>query len=366
MGLVVRVVLACAAVLAMGSLGSPAPARATPSAAVTTAPEAPPTISRSTVGRAAAARRCTAGLVALTFDDGPASGLTAKLVGILKHRDVPATFFMLGSRVQKAPKAARLVDRAGFTIGNHTWSHPQLTHLSNRTIRSELRRTARELRRHGIRPSTLMRPPYGDVDRRVRHVVHSLRLVPVLWNVDSNDWRGGSPRQIASSILRQLRPHHSNIVLQHDGVRNSPASVAAVPIVIRAARRRGYCFARLGPHGHMQVPVPTLHGTVAPGSESGPTPARVLLELSQPTSRKVSVRVRGTSGTATAGADFVAPLLRVSFPVGSTRAWVDVPVIDDADYEPTEDFHIVFDSPFGVAIARADQVGTIASDDPAP
>jgi hypothetical protein len=139
-----------------------------------------------------------------------------------------------------------------------------------------------------------------------------------------------------------------------------------VSIVIRVARRRGYCFAGLGARGHVRVPVPTVHGTVTPGSESGPTPARVLLELSQPTSRRVSVRVRGTSGTATAGADFVAPLLRVSFPVGSTRAWVDVPVVDDAAYEPTEDFHIVFDSPFGVVIARTDQVGTIASDDPAP
>jgi peptidoglycan/xylan/chitin deacetylase (PgdA/CDA1 family) len=368
MGVVLRVVLACVAVLAMGS---PVAARATPSAPVTAAREVPATkASRSTTDRtgatAAAARRCSAGLVALTFDDGPARRLTAKLVAILREHDVPATFFMVGSRVRTAPAAARLVARSGFTIGNHTWSHAHLTRVTNRAIRSEIRRTARELRRNGIRTGTLMRPPYGDVDRRVRRVVRSLDLVPVLWNVDSNDWRGGSARQIAASILRQLRPHRSNIVLQHDGVRNSPASVAAVPIVIRAARRRGYCFAGLGPRGHVQVPVPTVNGTVTAGSESGPTPARVLVQLSRPTSRQVSLRVRGTSGTATAGEDFVAPVLRVAFPVGSTRAWVDVPVIDDATYEPIEDFHVVFDSPFGVVIARADHVGTITSDDAGP
>jgi hypothetical protein len=273
---------------------------------------------------------------------------------------------MLGSHVRQYPQVARLVDRAGFTIGNHTWSHPQLTHLSDGAIRGEIRRTARELHRNGIRSTTLMRPPYGDVNDRVVRVVRGMGLVSVLWDVDSNDWRGGSSRQIAASVLRQLHPHHSNIVLQHDGVGNSPASVAAVPIIVRAARRRGYCFARLGPHGHMQVPVPTVQGTVTPGSESGPTPARVLVKLSQPTSRKVSLRVRGTSGTATAGVDFVAPLLRVSFPVGTTRAWVEVSVIDDATYEPTEDFHVLFDSPFGVVIARPDRVGTISSDDPAP
>jgi peptidoglycan/xylan/chitin deacetylase (PgdA/CDA1 family) len=367
MGLAMRVVLACAAVLAMGS---PVAARATTPTTAAPVRLAAATTSRPAVAQAptvaSAARRCSAGLVALTFDDGPARGLTAKLVGILRDHDVPATFFMVGSRVRTAPKAARLVARAGFTIGNHTWSHAHLTRLPDGAVRRELRSTARELRRNGIPRSTLMRPPYGDVNSRIRRDVARLDLVPVLWNVDSGDWRGGSSRQIAASVLRQLRPHRSNIVLQHDGVRNSPASVAAVPRVIRAAQRRGYCFARLGPHGHMEVPVPTVQGTVAAGSESGPVPARVLVQLSRPTSREVSLRVRGTSGTATAGEDFVAPLLRVSFPVGTTRAWVDVPVIDDAAYEPTEDFHVVFDSPFGVVITRADQIGTITSDDAGP
>ena len=340
MGLAVRTLAVGAALMTMGA---PVAAHASPTAT--------------------AVKRCSSGLVALTFDDGPARGLTAELVRILKERQVPATFFMVGSRVRTAPRAARLVSRAGFTIANHTWSHPRLTRLSDGAIRSEMRSTARELRRHGIRPSTLMRPPYGLIDSRVRGVVRDLGLVPVMWDVDSRDWRGGSAQQIAASILRQLRPHKRNIVLQHDGVRNSPASVAAVPMVIRAAKRRGYCFARLGPNGRMLPPVPSVRSAVHPGSEAGPTPARVLLSLSGPTSRPVSLRVRGLSGTAIAGEDFVAPLLRVSFPVGTTRAWVNVPVLDDAAYEPIESFRVVFDSPFGVVLTRREQVGTIRSDD---
>lgn len=360
MGLVVRMAAVCAALIALGAPVAAAPTAPTPVRTVAARPVAAPATSR-----AAAVKPCSAGLVALTFDDGPARGLTAKLVRILLDRHVPATFFMVGSRVHTAPRAARLVAGSGFAIGNHTWSHPHLTRLSDRAIRSEIRRTARELRGLGIRPSTLMRPPYGDVNARVRADIRGLGLVPVLWTVDSNDWRGGSSRQIAASILRQLRAHRTNIVLQHDGIRNSPASVAAVPLVVRAARRRGYCFARLGPHGGVLPPVPTVHGTVYAGAESGPSPARVLVSLSTPTSRPVSLRVRGASGTATAGEDFLAPVLRVSFPVGTTRAWVNVPVIDDAAYEPTEDFHVLFDSPFGVVIARADHVGQITSDDPA-
>lgn len=357
-----RVTLASAALVTAAALGTPVAAHV-PTASAAPMQRQAATTSARPAPTLTSVRPCTKGLVALTFDDGPARGLTARLVKILTDRHVPATFFMVGSRVRTAPGAARLVARSGFTIANHTWSHPHLTRLSDVSVRSEVRRTARELRRAGVHPSTLMRPPYGDVSDRVRRDIRDLGLVPVLWTVDSNDWRGGTTRQIADSILRQLRPHRTNIVLQHDGVTNSPASVAAVPRVVRLARQRGYCFAALGPHARPQPPVPSLDGSVVAGSEAGPTSARVLLRLSGPTSRPVSVRFRAVSGTATAGADFVAPVLRVSFPIGTTRAWVDVPVIDDTEVEPTEDFRVLFDSPFGVVITRAQPVGTITSDD---
>ena len=216
--------------------------------------------------RPAEAPACRAGLVALTFDDGPARGLTVRLVQTLERLHVPATFFMVGSRVSTAPHAAQVVARAGFAVGNHTWSHAFLTRLSDPAVRSEIRRTASILHRLGVPETTLMRPPYGDIDPRVRADVEALGLVPVLWDVDSHDWRGGSPSQIASSILAQLRPHQSNIVLQHDGVRNSPASVAAVPQVVHSARQRGYCFTHLGREGRMAPLAAPGTAGVDPGS----------------------------------------------------------------------------------------------------
>ncbi len=114
-------------------------------------------------------------------------------------------------------------------------------------------------------------------------------MVPVLWTIDTRDWAGGTPTSIASSVLRRLRPHRTNIVLQHDGVRRSPASVAAVPRIVSGARARGYCFARLGADGLPAAPVPTLRASVTGAREARRVPARVTLTLSEPTSRRVSV-----------------------------------------------------------------------------
>jgi peptidoglycan/xylan/chitin deacetylase (PgdA/CDA1 family) len=192
---------------------------------------------------------CPSGLVALTFDDGPRPGTTGRLVRELRALHAPATFFMVGSRVQEYPRLARLVARSGFEVANHTWDHARLTLIADPGVRRELRRTSRALRAAGVHPTDLGRPPYGAVSPRVRTDFRDLGLRPVLWTIDSRDWAGGSSAQIAARILAAVRPHATNIVLQHDGVDNSPNSVRAVPTVVHALRHRGYCLAGLSPRG---------------------------------------------------------------------------------------------------------------------
>ena len=209
------------------------------------APPPPPT---------AASARCPTGRVVLTFDDGPSAANTPTLVSTLQRLHVPAGFFMVGSQVAAAPAAARAVHRAGLLIGNQTYDHERLTTLSDARIRATLRSTQRLMRATALHPSDLMRPPYGAIDDRVRRVVHGLGLVPVLWDVDPHDWAGGTARAIARRVLDALRPHQRNIVLLHDGVANSPASIAAVPRIVRVARSRGYCFVGLGENGQPTAP----------------------------------------------------------------------------------------------------------------
>ena len=314
----------------------------------------------------AAATPCSAGLVALTFDDGPAGGVTPRLVRMLIDRRVPATFFMVGARVDRDPDDARLVARSHFVVGNHTWTHTALTKLTDAGIRSELSRTRTELRSHGITPSRLMRPPYGATSARVNHVIRSMGLVPVLWTIDTRDWESGSASDIAHRVLSRLKPRATNIVLQHDGVRRSPTSIQAVPEIVREARVRGYCFAALGPDGKPAPPVPLLRVTTTAGREAGRVPVRVSLALDRPTSRRVSVRLTTASGTATSGTDFTAVARTLVFPVGTTRITFSVPVVDDRLHEPTETLQVRLGEADGVRLVSTTRSASIVSDDPEP
>lgn len=239
------------------------------------APHAKPAAGRATEARRTGGttrnRRCT-GTVALTFDDGPVPGTTPRLVRVLHAANVPATFFMVGRRVRQHPELARAVERGGFQIANHSWAHEQLTARSGRQVRSSIVATDRELRRAGVHPSRLMRPPYGAMDGRIRRELVRAGYVPVLWTIDSRDWANGSADQIAGRILGALR-RGPNVVLQHDGVDRSPISVAAVAKVVRVARQRGFCFTGLDRRGRPSLAAarPSRSGHGARGTTGGGT-----------------------------------------------------------------------------------------------
>lgn len=204
-------------------------------------------------GISAAAGTCRHGRVALTFDDGPRQHTTGRLLRILHRRHAPATFFVQGHRVRAHPSLIRRMARQGHVVGNHTWNHKQLTGLSARRIRSQLVRTNRAIRRAGAPRPTLMRPPYGSTDDRVRRVAGRLELTEVLWTIDTRNWSGIASATIAHRVLSGIR-RGPNIVLLHDGVAGSSRTVRAVPRIIRGIRHLGYCVAPVGRNGHPRKP----------------------------------------------------------------------------------------------------------------
>ncbi|MFG6192347.1 polysaccharide deacetylase family protein [Nonomuraea sp. JJY05] len=171
--------------------------------------------------------------VALTFDDGPGP-YTDTLLAYLAAYHAHATFFVVGGNVVTYPGVLRRTVAAGHEIGNHTWSHPDLTRLSPARVRSQLGRTDQAIRAvAGVVPG-LVRPPYGALNATVRR---QTGRPMVLWSVDTLDWRFRSSATVARRALRSVRP--GSVILFHD---IHPTTVRAIPRVLRRLTERGYRF----------------------------------------------------------------------------------------------------------------------------
>lgn len=176
--------------------------------------------------------------IALTFDDGPEPGSTARILAILRQYQTPATFFTIGQKVQKYPWLVRQEYAAGHAIGNHTWNHAELTKLPPDQQASEIAQTSSVLKQvTGVAP-TLIRPPYGSVNESVREQIAAQHLTMVLWDVDTVDWtRPGSSAIIQTALTHA---HNGAIILMHDGGGDRSQTAEALPTIITTLRQRGY------------------------------------------------------------------------------------------------------------------------------
>lgn len=166
----------------------------------------------------------------LSYDDGP-SPYTPKLLDYLeKHGDLKTTFFIVGSRAISRPDMVQYEYMKGHQLSVHTWSHTALTTQTNEQILLELAWTKEVIRSiTGVTPNT-MRPPYGDIDDRVRAICKILGLTPIIWtsdkgeSYDTNDWKIQSglvdtptvARDFMTILDRAPRLGHGYIVLEHD------------------------------------------------------------------------------------------------------------------------------------------------------
>jgi len=188
--------------------------------------------------------------VALTFDDGPGR-TTAAVLRVLARYRVPATFFNIGVNVAARPGLARKEVRAGYAMGNHTWDHADLVRLSASRQAAEMGRMSTELRRvAGVLPC-VFRPPYGDYNSVTLRLAHQRRMGVWLWSVDTQDWmaRGSGSAYWVNRIIR-LAEHEGGalrhpVVLMHNQPIGNPATVAALPVIIRFFRAHGYRFVKL-------------------------------------------------------------------------------------------------------------------------
>jgi peptidoglycan/xylan/chitin deacetylase (PgdA/CDA1 family) len=201
--------------------------------------------------------------VALTFDDGP-SPFTPRIVRILRRHRAAATFFPIGQSINEYGRYLRLVNRRGFPIGDHTYSHPLMGHLPRADQVRELDSQSALLKQAGVRYPRLFRPPYGSFDADTRALLHDRRMLMVLWNVNPQDYERPGSRAIAARVVAAARP--GSIVLMHDGGGDRSQTVAALPTIIRKLRARGFRLVTVtrliddDPPPRRQGPPPNLAG----------------------------------------------------------------------------------------------------------
>lgn len=173
---------------------------------------------------------------ALTFDDGPWPHSTRAILKILAENDVKATFFMVGEEVSRRPEIAREVRAAGHAIGSHSWNHPSRP----RDAVAQIQRTDAVLKKEvGITP-TMFRPPYGLLKNGMAGQAMKEKQAILIWSADCADWKRPGSAHIARMIIGQASP--GGIALMHDGGGDRSQTVAALPVIIRDLKARGYYF----------------------------------------------------------------------------------------------------------------------------
>ncbi len=186
--------------------------------------------------------------VVISFDDGPDPEWTPKILDVLKRYNVKATFFVIGLEAEKYPALLKRVYREGHEIGNHTFTHPDISNISAQYAQVELNLTERLMAaKLGIKP-VLFRPPYSidqepDTADEVRplELTQNMGYITVGDKIDPDDWRDNprpSPEQITKSVMDQLG--HGSVILLHDGGGNRANTVKALPMIIEALRAHGY------------------------------------------------------------------------------------------------------------------------------
>lgn len=282
------VILACLTAVAGAA---PAPNSATPAPAVPTAPAAP---AGYALPKDAAAPAPTGApkitfsqchvdgpYIAMTFDDGPHATNTPRLLDMLKQRKIKATFFVVGQCAAEYPDIMKRIAAEGHEIASHSWSHPQLSSMSESGVREQLQKTHDVIvQTTGVTPKT-MRPPYGAFTSRQRAWANDTwGYKIILWDVDPLDWKIRSAEHVKNEILKSTVP--GSIILSHD---IHKSTIDAMPETLDGLLAKGFKFVTVSELLAMDRPVPpkpkatpaakadaTVAGK-APAGASTPAPA---------------------------------------------------------------------------------------------
>ncbi len=175
--------------------------------------------------------------VAITFDDGPSGVFTRELLAGLKERDVHATFFLCGYRVEQYPQLTAQIARDGHEIGTHSDAHSFFSQLTQWELQKDLQASVEKIRKATGKEPALLRPPGGIYNKSALGKTCCKDLPIILWSVDPDDWCCNDCDTVVQRVLTQCK--NGDIILLHE---LSRSSVQAAFRIIDELRARGYSF----------------------------------------------------------------------------------------------------------------------------
>lgn len=174
-----------------------------------------------------------AGVVYLSFDDGPNNGNSPKLVNALKSAGARATFFVIGKNIAGNMTGLNAYKAAGFSIQNHSYSHQHMLSWTYQQVYTDIQKCQQAVQAAGCPAPRYFRPPYLEVNNTIKSACAALGLTIVNTTVDSQDWNGASVSQIISNCDRLQA---GGTPLMHDW---PPNTVTAIPTIVQHLKARG-------------------------------------------------------------------------------------------------------------------------------
>ena len=180
-------------------------------------------------------------VIALSFDDGPATDYTPEILAILRREAVKAAFFCIGNRIAGNEQLLRQLHEEGHVIGNHSYSHHfWFDMFSSEKMLADLQRMDAAMSAvTGLQPR-LFRPPYGVTNPNLKKAIINGRYTPIGWNIRSLDTVIRDEQKLLKKINEAIKP--GAIILFHD---TSRTTLAILPAFIRQVKERGYEIVRL-------------------------------------------------------------------------------------------------------------------------
>lgn len=170
--------------------------------------------------------------VALTFDDGPSTVNTPKILDLLEKYQAHATFFVVGQRVSAGADVLKREISLGCEIGSHTWSHADLSKMKMSGVNKENKKTVDLVKKLTGYEIKTVRPPWGAISNKMRK---KMKMPMILWSVDTLDWKSKD----ADKVFKQIKKNVSDgdIILVHD---IHPSTAEAMKKVIPWLQENGY------------------------------------------------------------------------------------------------------------------------------